>query len=91
MILDDLYNGKLHPAEQFASRDSRYVELSRKISDQLDMLEKGLPKEQIELVEQLQEAMYDLFAYENQENFKNGFVMGAKFMQEVNNSPYASQ
>ena len=88
MILEKLYNGELHPAEEASSHDPAYEELCKQAEEQLRQLETVLSREQMEAVDRLCEIFSALICCEAKAKFEYGFSLGLRLMQETGALPY---
>ncbi|MCD7957419.1 MAG: hypothetical protein LUG93_17070 [Lachnospiraceae bacterium] len=81
-IMEDLFNGKLYPAEQVVSESPRCREISEEICRKMIGMEETLEAPIYKEIE----AVHDLFVAESDimgvEYFKCGFSLGLQFMQE---------
>ena len=82
-IIDELYHGELYPAEKIILKTERYAE-ARKDAVRLSQdLQRNLTPEQFELYEQYCTANAVMVDEMHCECFRQGIILGVKFMQEV--------
>lgn len=81
-VLEDLYDGKLKPAEDIIPNSPLFV----KTNSEIDLLIKELKdqfKENDNILERLIDCYYKVMSLNSKENFLYGFKLGAKFMAEL--------
>ena len=69
--------------EVAVSDDPEYQKLNHQIAEDLEILEKNLSKEQMDMVNQLHIHINNLNCYECEAKFKYGLTMGLQLMQEA--------
>ena len=84
MVLRSIFYGNIYPTEDAVAGDRHFQKLNQNISDAVDVLETKLSKEQMDLVNDLQNLITNLNCYEVEAQFKYGFTLGALLMQEIN-------
>lgn len=83
MILEDLYCGKIFPAEDIVPKGKNYEEMNQEISQQMKKLEKILDREDFSDIEKLRELLANRSETEFSQSFIYGFRLGALMMTEV--------
>ena len=83
MLLKDLFNGDLCPAEMRVKDNSEYDRLNKELQKQLGKLEKEFSPEQIKLIDEILDTQLRMNGCEIEDKFEYGFVMGVRLMQEV--------
>ncbi len=85
-VIKDLYYGKLAPYEQTTEEKEpteKYKHESEKASQLYEDLKKLLTKADHELLDNFIESSNYLNACDGAERFKQGFILGAKLMNEL--------
>lgn len=85
-FLDDLYNGKIYPAENIRPRDKSYWDSAKEQGRQYDELLAQCQRIEPSLAARLSEVMekrVDLLSEELAVTFTEGFRLGAKMMIAV--------
>lgn len=88
MILEEIYNGQIYPAENVVPRSERYRKASSEISRIMTCFEEKLNKEDYALLETLCDSYADETSETGEEHFKYGFAMGVLLMCEIFHSPF---
>lgn len=83
MVLDDLYCGRIYPAEQVVPPDKEHRRIYRNIGEQLTELQEKLSKEQMDLVNQFHDQVIKVHGMDLKANFQYGFSLGLMLMKEV--------
>ncbi len=85
-VLSALYDGKLHPAEQYAPKTKEYWEIRQRncrhykdFAESLRKLDPPLDKRFIQILDE----QIDEIPYELSQMFADGFCLGARLMLEV--------
>ena len=85
-VLEQLYNGEIFPAEQYALRGEEYRKIHQghynQYEDFIELLSKLNPPLDKRFIEIMDEQL-DVIPYEFSEMFIDGFKLGAKIMAEV--------
>ncbi|NBI62972.1 hypothetical protein D3Z38_07850 [Clostridiales bacterium] len=81
--INDLYNGKIYPAQQVCAHSEEYHLTQEKLSDLLHALEEKLNQPLINIFEDFVEQQHVAFHIEAQETFAYGFKLGANLMLEA--------
>ncbi len=82
-VLNQLYNGKLFPAEQAVKNDNRYKYHMRKQIENFEALNQTFSAEQRNLFEKYRQCTNSLNAYLLQKTFRQGFRIGARIFIEA--------
>lgn len=82
-ILDDLFYGRLAPWERIPKDDPILSALIHRQSELSVQMEGSIGAEQKELLEQYMETRADLETRLHCHYFKMGFLMGAKFAEQI--------
>ena len=85
-VLEQLYNGEIFPAEQYAPKGEEYRKIYQgnynHYDDFIELLAKLNPPLDKQFIEIMDEQL-DVIPYEFSEMFIDGFKLGAKIMAEV--------
>lgn len=82
-ILEELYDGRIFPAERILSKDPEYHRVNREISDLREFLSKKLSEEDLKFLETFQDLNDQSAVLEAAASFEYGFKLGAWIMLEV--------
>ncbi len=82
-ILEELYNGRIFPAELIVPKDLDYCSVNQTISDLKETWQQKLSTEDFKLLEALLELYYESSTLEASASFGYGFKLGALLMLEV--------
>lgn len=82
-ILEELYDGNIHPEELSFPKASEYRPLIKRISDTLEMWKKKLSEDDYNQLENLLDLHSQSSSMEAFESFLYGFRLGALIMIEV--------
>ena len=84
-LLEELYYGNIRPYAKCFERDSGYAALIKIISDNEEKLIEFLKaaKEEANLFSQMMNALNEVLAFSEREQFIEGFQLGAKFMMDA--------
>ncbi len=82
-ILEELFYGHIYPFERIVPQDPRYRPLGQKISALQETLEKKLPAEDYQALEDLLDLSCDSSVMEAYASFEYGFKLGALVMIAV--------
>lgn len=80
-ILDDLFNGKIHPYFNINEYDADFKPINQQIKvEKEDWLKKRLSEEEYERFEKLESLYYESMDLWQKKSFKYGFRLGALLM-----------
>ena len=79
-ILEQLYDGEIHPFESIAPKSEEYKKLLREKEAVFDTLNKTLNAEQRTLLEKFNALHLDIGSEFGKENFLTGVKLGAEFI-----------
>ena len=77
-ILEDLYNGNVHPAEYQFPKGGAYAEAIRKVAEVEKRLMNSLNTEQNELLNEFRRCLADADLIDNFHAFRAGFQLGVQ-------------
>lgn len=89
--LKDLYLGNIRPVERQVISGSKLAKVSHKIVDMETQLQKILCPEALGLLEKLMQAQIKRNAITAEENYVDGFKIGARFVMEILDDYYDNQ
>lgn len=82
-ILEELYNGKIYPAELIISKDTQYRTLNQKFSDKMESWKNKLTEDDYMQLEALLDLRNETSEMESMASYMYGFKLGALIMVEV--------
>lgn len=82
-FLESLYYGNLNPVEKAVSNDPQYRQLSRQISESMDVWKKRLSDDDFHELEELLDLYRQVQGLEMAASFTDGFRLGATMIIEV--------
>lgn len=82
-MLEDLYCGKIFPAEDIVPKGKNYEEVNQEISRQMKKLEQGLSGADFSEIEKLRDLLSNRSETEFCQSFIYGFRLGALMMTEI--------
>ena len=82
-ILEQLFNGKIFPAEACVPKNEIFKTAVSNMKKAEEKFEEGITKEQKELFIDYKDSYDVIMSIELEEFFKYGFVLGIKLQQEV--------
>lgn len=82
MIMEQLYNGHIHPRESIVPHDERYKELEEEKDRLFADLFSRVDETDKKQIEKIRDLMYESQSYLDEENFCYGLTMGMMLMQE---------
>lgn len=82
-FLESLYYGELIPNEANVPRDAKYRELSRQVSESMDVWKGKLSGDEFRELEELLGLYQQLQSMELAASFSQGFRLGARMVVEV--------
>lgn len=86
-VLEQLYNGNLYPFSKFQTTIEQFkLNLDKSFEDYSVFLEK-LPEELKDEFQNLMDCHLNLLSFELEQNFIDGFCIGARMMTEVYTNP----
>jgi hypothetical protein len=85
--INDLYEGKIYPAEQIRVHSEEYQLVQEKLSDLLQTLEDKLEPPLADAFEDFVEQQHVAFRAEAKETFLYGFKLGVNLIVEALDSP----
>lgn len=84
-ILEELYNGKINPAEKSVKESSEYSECNKQLTENMKKLSMLLKDNEKELYEKVMENIFELNYLSEKRNFIDGFCVGSQMMLEILN------
>lgn len=82
MILKQLYNGELYPAETVVSKTTRYKEANSRAGILIDQLSKRISEEDYKMLDEIVQEMNTANDEMNFAFFNAGFTLGIKLLSE---------
>lgn len=82
-ILEELFDGEIHPSEKKFTPESEYGKSVRNISETSEALFKILNNEDGEILTRLLKAMEEGSYIAEKEQFMDGFRLGARFILDL--------
>lgn len=82
-FLESLYYGNLNPAEKPVSTDPQYRQLSRQLSESMEVWKKKLSDDDFHELEELLDLYRQVQGLELAASFVDGFRLGATMIIEV--------
>jgi len=82
-MIEELYHGNIKPEVKIYIRTPQYLEAMQIISDNEELLEKLLPEREKEMLLALMDAQCEIANITAQENFIEGFRLGARMGIDV--------
>ncbi len=82
-ILDELYDGNIHPSQRYIRKDGEYQKINEQLVEHLDKLLILLNDEQKHLLEDVGEKISMLGYISEKESFMEGLCIGVKLAWEV--------
>lgn len=82
-FLESLYYGQLIPAEKAVSTDPQYRQLSRQLSESMEVWKKKLSDDDFHELEELLDLYRQVQGLEMAASFTDGFKLGATMIIEV--------
>lgn len=82
-ILEELYNGNIHPTEKHIKKGSTYQKINDQLAENLDKLMILLKDEEKCLFEKIEGDALQLGYISEKENFIDGSCLGAQMMLEI--------
>ncbi|ANA80438.1 hypothetical protein C7121_04680 [Paenibacillus glucanolyticus] len=82
-FLESLYYGQLNPAEKAVSTDPQYRQLSRQLSESMEVWMKKLSDDDFHELEELLDLCRQVQGLEMAASFADGFRLGARMIIEV--------
>lgn len=82
-ILEELYNGRIYPAERIVPQDPEYRPINRKIGEEKEYLKKKLSEEDLNRLSELEDMYTKSTSIEESESFSYGFKLGSLLMIEI--------
>jgi hypothetical protein len=83
MLLEAIFKGEIYPSETVVCNSKTYNEASKSVDKATDYFHETLSEQDYERLEQMLSDIAIAQTEENCENFKNGFAMGVRLMQEI--------
>lgn len=90
-IINDLYDGKIYPAEQIVPKDPKYTKNNREIDAIMMKLQECLDKSQYAMVEEVCDLLTDSQDIHDKEIFRYALSLGLQIMQEAYKIPFLPQ
>lgn len=82
-ILEDLYEGKVHPWDKRVCEDGEYRRIADRLADRMDELTTCLNEREKTLCDTIENDLADLSTLSQREYFIEGFRLGAQIMCEI--------
>ncbi|MFK4165648.1 DUF6809 family protein [Paenibacillus lautus] len=82
-FLESLYYGQLNPAEKAVSNDPQYRQVSRQLSESMEVWKKKLSDDDFHELEELLDLYRQVQGLEMAASFTDGFKLGASMIIEV--------
>ena len=82
-FIREMYQGRLIPLEMDMPKTKEFKDAAKRVREVSKELQEALSEEQWELYESHEDARSILEDKEQEERFRQGFVLGAKLMMEL--------
>ena len=82
-ILDELYNGNVHPAEYRFPKEGTYGKALKNAAEAEAKLTRSLNDDQKALLDQFRQCQMEADLIDNFHAFRSGFRLGAQIMMDV--------
>ncbi|MBR5011529.1 MAG: hypothetical protein IKY12_03135 [Clostridia bacterium] len=79
----DLYNGNIDPATRYIKEGDAYDQLNTQLLENIEKLMPMLNEQAKDIYERIEQKIWDMTSISMQECFVEGFILGAKIMQEI--------
>ena len=82
-ILEELYNGNIHPLEKYMEENGVYRQTQSELAEQMDAFCSTLSDVQKELLKKIEQTEAELQYLSEKSRFIEGFCLGARLQSEI--------